>query len=56
MQEFAILKANETSKCYPDYIETFESAKHILFVIELCCGGDLLSYVRKRRKFTENYG
>ena len=34
--------------------ETFESDKHILFVIELCTGGDLLNYVRKRRKLKEN--
>ena len=30
--------------------ETFETEKHYLFVMELCAGGDLLSYVRKRRK------
>ena len=28
--------------------ETFETSKHILFVIELCGGGDLLNYVWKR--------
>lgn len=33
--------------------ETFETEKHYLFVMELCPGGDLLSYVRKRRKLTE---
>ncbi len=33
--------------------ETFESNKHILFVIELCSGGDLLNFVRKRRKLKE---
>jgi len=33
--------------------ETFETEKHHLFVIELCAGGDLLSYVRKRRKVNE---
>ena len=33
--------------------ETFETDKHILFVIELCTGGDLLNYVRKRRKLKE---
>jgi len=30
--------------------ETFETEKHFLFIMELCAGGDLLSYVRKRRK------
>ena len=34
--------------------ETFESEKHILYVSELCAGGDLLTYVRKRRKLKEN--
>ena len=29
--------------------EYFETAKHFLFVIEIAPGGDLLSYVRKRR-------
>lgn len=33
--------------------ETFETEKHYLFVMELCSGGDLLSYVRKRRKLAE---
>ena len=33
--------------------ETFESDKNIVFVIELCAGGDLLTYVRKRRKLKE---
>ena len=34
--------------------ETFETEKHYLFVMELCAGGDLLQYVRKRRKLNEN--
>jgi len=34
--------------------ETFESEKHLLYVEELCVGGDLLTYVRKRRKLKEN--
>lgn len=34
--------------------ETLETEKHYLFVMELCAGGDLLSYVRKRRKLNEN--
>lgn len=34
--------------------ETFETEKHYLFVMGLCAGGDLLSYVRKRRKLSEN--
>lgn len=33
--------------------ETFETSRHILLVMELCAGGDLLNYVRKRRKLDE---
>ena len=35
--------------------ETFESTKHVFFAMELCAGGDLLNYVRKRRKLKEKY-
>ncbi len=35
-------------------LETFESEKHLLYIEELCAGGDLLTYVRKRRRLTEN--
>lgn len=34
--------------------DTFETSKHICFVMELCSGGDLLTYVRKRRKLKED--
>ena len=34
--------------------ETFETGRHILLVMELCAGGDLLNYVRKRRKLKED--
>ena len=53
MQEFSILKQMRHPSIIQLY-ETFESAKHILFVIELCCGGDLLSFVRKKKKLPEN--
>ena len=33
--------------------DTFETGKQIVFVMELCAGGDLLNYVRKRRKLKE---
>ena len=52
MQEFSILKLMRHSSIIRLY-ETFESKKHILFIIELCAGGDLLNYVRKRRKLKE---
>ncbi|CDW78202.1 protein kinase domain containing protein [Stylonychia lemnae] len=35
-------------------LETFDTEKHHLIVMELCPGGDLLNYVRKRRKLNEN--
>ena len=53
MQEFSILKQMRHPSVIQLY-EAFESHKHILFVIELCCGGDLLTYVRKRRKLQED--
>ena len=34
--------------------ETFETGRHILLVMELCAGGDLLNYVRKRKKIEED--
>ena len=33
--------------------ETISNDKFLLIITELCSGGDLLSYVRKRRKLTE---
>ena len=33
--------------------ETIETEKHIIIVMELCAGGDLLNYVRKRRRLKE---
>jgi len=34
--------------------EIFESKKCLLYVEELCAGGDLLTYVRKRRRLKES--
>ena len=34
--------------------EYFETQKHLLFVIEIAAGGDLLNYVRKRRQLKED--
>ena len=33
--------------------ETFETNRHIMLVMELCAGGDLLNFVRKRKKCEE---
>jgi serine/threonine protein kinase len=52
MQEVSIIKRTR----HPNVVklfETFESEKHILFSMEMCAGGDLLNYVRKRRKLKE---
>ena len=34
--------------------EYFETDKYLLFVIEVCAGGDLLNYVRRRRRLKED--
>jgi len=52
MKEFSILK----NLRHPNIIrlyESFESTKHILTVIELCTGGDLLNFVRQRKRLDE---
>lgn len=36
-------------------LENFDIDKHHLIVMELAPGGDLLNYVRKRRKLNEKY-
>ena len=53
MKEFDILKQLKHPNVMRLY-ETFESDNHVLFVTELCAGGDLLNYVRKRRKLKED--
>ena len=52
-KEFQILEMLNHKSVIKLY-ETFESKKNILLVFELCVGGDLLIYVRKRRKLKEN--
>ena len=53
MQEVVILKKTRHKNIVRLY-EFFETQKHILFVMEICGGGDLLNYVRKRRKLKED--
>ena len=43
------LRHNSVVKLY----ETFETGRHILLVMELCAGGDMLNFVRKRKKLDE---
>lgn len=52
-QEFSVLK----NLRHPNVIrlyESFETEKHILIVMELCSGGDLLNYIRKCKRLKEN--
>ena len=53
MQEVLILQKTRHSNIVKLY-DSFETNKHIVFVMELCSGGDLLNYVRKRRKLKED--
>jgi len=50
--EISLLRQMRHSSVVKLY-ETFETERHYLFVMELCAGGDLLSYVRKRKKLQE---
>mgnify|MGYP003353113275 CR=1 FL=1 len=53
MQEFNILRHTRHCNIVRLY-ESFETQQHIVFVMEVCGGGDLLSYVRKRHKLKED--
>ena len=53
MQEFNILRRTRHENIVRLF-ESFESPKHIVFVMEVCGAGDLLTYVRKRRKLKED--
>ena len=53
MQEVQILQRTRHKNIVRLY-DSFESNKHIVFVMELCAGGDLLKYFRKRRKLKED--
>jgi serine/threonine protein kinase len=53
MQEVYILKKIRHCNVV-HFFETFETDKYILLVMELCGGGDLLNYVRKRRRLKED--
>lgn len=53
MQEYNILRRTRHHNVVRLY-ESFETAQHIVFVMEVCGGGDLLTYVRRRRKLRED--
>lgn len=52
MQEFNILTKIKHVNVVRLH-ESFETAQHIVFVMEACGGGDLLTYVRRRRRIKE---
>jgi serine/threonine protein kinase len=47
LQEVAILKKTR-HRGICQLLDNFETQNHIAFVVELCSGGDMLNYVRKR--------
>lgn len=53
MREIDILKILKHTS-HIKLLETFETAKHYLIVMELCPGGDLLKFVKKRRWLEES--
>lgn len=53
-QEYNILKRAHHPNIVRLY-ESFEIESHIVYVMEVCGGGDLLTYVRRRRKLKEEY-
>jgi len=53
MQEFQILRRTRHRNIVRLY-ESFETNQHIVFVMEVCGAGDLLTYVRRRRKLKED--
>ena len=52
-QEYKILKGAHHVNIVRLY-ERFETESHWVYVMEVCGGGDLLTYVRKRRKLKES--
>lgn len=54
MHEVGILMRLNRHPNVVKLFETFETGRHILLVMELCAGGDLLNYVRKRKKLEED--
>lgn len=53
-QEYNILKRTRHPNIVRLY-ESFDTESHIVYVMEVCGGGDLLTYVRRRRKLKEDY-
>lgn len=53
-QEYKILKKARQNNIVRLY-ESFDTESHIVYVMEVCGGGDLLTYVRRRRKLKEEH-
>ncbi len=51
--ETSIMKILSSSNYIVKIYETFQTQKHFCIVMEYICAGDLLSYIRKRSKLTE---
>jgi serine/threonine protein kinase len=55
MQELLILQKVATRhRNIVRLYDSFETARHLVFVMELCAGGDLLTYVRRRGCLSED--
>lgn len=52
IQEMAIIKSIKHENVIGIY-DSFETQKHICFVMALCSGGDLYSYIKKRHRINE---
>jgi len=52
-QDMQILQHLTHHKNVVKLYDSFETKSHLCFVMELCAGGDLLSFVRRRKKLDE---
>eukprot|EP00826_Nyctotherus_ovalis_P063961 TRINITY_DN9376_c0_g6_i2.p1 TRINITY_DN9376_c0_g6~~TRINITY_DN9376_c0_g6_i2.p1 ORF type:complete len:698 (-),score=145.22 TRINITY_DN9376_c0_g6_i2:236-2329(-) len=52
-QEFSVLRGLRHPNVVRLY-ESFETEQHMVIVMELCAGGDLLSFIRNRKKLKED--
>jgi len=55
VQEIQILQKLVHHRNIVKLFDSFETKSHLCFVLELCAGGDLLSYVRRRKKLDESH-
>lgn len=55
VQEIQILQKLVNHRNIVKLFDSFETKSHLCFVMELCAGGDLLSYVRRRKKLDEDH-